>query len=281
MVSALCIGAACLFGTLARAQNGVTAGMPPAGTPIVNQAQASYQTQGFTERITSNRVSLSVSPVEALSLTQPNARRVAPGSPVALPHHLVNTGNIATNYFVTLGAATGDFAPGSLRIVRDVNGNGLADGGEPTVSPTDVIALASGESADFVILATVPADARVESGAALPITASATDGAVNASNTDTLSVSSGAAISVRKSVAPANATRGQLVTWSLTANSTGASAPDPIDVVVDGAARSLVILRDSVPANTSFDAVVGAPDARVTVLYHRAGDALHSYSSTP
>jgi len=43
----------------------------------------------------------------------------------------------------------------------------------------------------------------------------------------------------------------------------------------------LVILRDSVPANTSFDSVVGTPDARALVLYHRTGDALHSYSSTP
>jgi len=71
------------------------------------------------------------------------------------------------------------------------------------------------------------------------------------------------------------------VTWSLVANSTGATAPDPIDVVVDGSARSMVILRDSIPANTSFDSVVGSPDARATVLYHRAGDALQSYSSLP
>lgn len=143
-----------------------------------------------------------------LSLTQPNAHRVAPGSPVALPHHLVNTGNIATNFSFSLGAASGDFAPTSLRIVRDVNGNGLADLGEPTVSPTDTISLAPGESADFVILATVPADARVESAASLPLTARASDGAASASNTDTLTVSSGAAISVRKSVSPNSATRG-------------------------------------------------------------------------
>jgi len=281
LLSLLCASAVCFFGTLAHAQNEVTAGMPPAGTPIVNQAQASYQTQGFTERITSNRVSLSVSPVEALTLTQPNARRVAPGSPVALPHRLVNTGNIATNFSVSLGAATGDFAPTSLCIVRDVNDNGQADLGEPSISPGDIISLTPGESADFVVLATVPADARVESAASLPLTASAGDGAATASNTDTITVSSGAAISVRKSASPSSATRGQLVTWSLVANSTGASAPDPIDVVVDGAARSSVILRDSVPANTSFDSVVGTPDARAIVLYYRAGDALHTYSSTP
>lgn len=276
--SILCLGSA-------HAQNSsplTSSGAPPAGARILNQAEASYVTQGFTERISSNAVRLFVSPVEALSLVQPNTRRVAPGSPVALPHRLTNTGNVATSFSLSIQNQSGDdFDLLGLRLVRDLNSNGLVDGGEPTFAPNDTISLNPGEGADFVILGQTPADARPEKGASVQISAKSVSQNASTSNLDRVVVSPGPAIGVRKSASPDNATRGQLVTWALTANSNGAMSPDPISVVVDGAPRQFVLLRDAVPANTSFVEVIGTPDARATVLYHREGDALHSYSTTP
>ncbi len=270
---------------LARAQDTTpvtTSGAPPAGARILNQAEASYITQGYTERISSNAVRLFVTPVEGLTLVQPNSRRLAPGSPVALPHHLTNTGNVATTYSLTVSNASGDdYDLLGLKLVRDVNSNGIADAGEPTFGASDTISLNPGESADFLILGQVPADARSETGANVQITARSTTQNASVSNIDRVVVSAGPAVSVRKSAIPDKATRGQLVTWSITANSNGAVSPDPIAVSVDGAPRSLVILRDTVPSNTTFEEVVGTPDARATVLYHHTGDALQSYTSAP
>ncbi|BCM91019.1 hypothetical protein IAD21_02883 [Abditibacteriota bacterium] len=257
-------------------------GAPPAGARILNQADASYVTQGYTERISSNAVRLFISPVEALTLVQPNSRRLAPGSPVALPHRLTNTGNVTTSYSLTTTNATGDdYDLLGLKLVRDVNSNGIADAGEPAFGPSDTITLAPGEGADFLILGQVPPDARPETGANVQITARSSTQNSSVSNIDRVIVSPGPAVSVRKAATPDKATRGQLVTWAITANSNGAVSPDPIAVTVNGAPRSFVILRDTVPANTSFVEVVGTPDARATVLYHRTGDALQAYTSLP
>lgn len=281
-VALVAIGALSFHPAQAQTEPATSSGAPPAGTRILNQADASYVTQGFTQRISSNAVRLFVSPVEALSLVQPNSRRVAPGSPVALPHRLTNTGNIAATYSLSVQNQGGDdFDLLGLRLVRDLNSNGLVDNGEPAFAPTDTIVLQPGEGADFLILGQTPGDARSESGANVQISARSQAQNATASNVDRVVVSPGPAVSVRKSATPDNATRGQLVTWSLTANSNGAVSPDPINITLDGAPRSFVVLRDTVPANTSFVEVIGAPDARATVLYHRQGDALQSYTSTP
>ncbi|RYX83215.1 DUF11 domain-containing protein [bacterium] len=257
-------------------------GAPPAGARILNQADASYVTQGYTERITSNAVRLFVSPVEALSLVQPNTRRSAPGAPVGLPHRLTNTGNVTTSYTLSVQNMTGDdYDLSGLRLVRDSNSNGIADAGEPTFGPSDTITLAPGDGADFLILGQVPDNIGSEKGANVQITARTSTQSVSVSNIDRVIVSPGPAISVRKAATPDRATRGQLVTWTITANSTGAVSPDPIAVNVNGASRSFVVLRDNIPANTSFVEVVGAPDARATVLYHHTGAPLQSYTTSP
>ena len=208
--------------------------MPPAGARILNQAEADYATQGFNQHIPSNPVRLFVSHIEALSLTQPNQRNAAPGSPVAMPHRLVNPGNVAATYTLQLSAQSGDFNLDGLHLVRDLNSNGLADAGEPSVSSTDSIALQPGESADFVVMGTVPSAMNAQSVANAQIVAVSTGQNASAANVDKVVVSAGAAVSVRKSATPSNAARGQLVTWNLTANSTGASSPNPIAVSVDG-----------------------------------------------
>ena len=290
LVEAAVVAALSISAALSPAQAQTTStpltpsGLPPAGARILNQADASYVTQGITQRISSNPVRLFVTPVEALALVQPNSRRAAPGSPVAFPHRLTNTGNVSSTYGLSVANQSGDaYDLQQLRLVRDLNSNGLADSGEPTFGATETITLQPGESADFLIVGQVPADARSESAANVQITAraAAQGSTATANNVDRVVVSPGPAVSVRKAATPPNATRGQLVTWNLTANSTGAVSPDPIAVNLNGTTRQFVILRDGIPANSTFVEVVGTPDARATVLYHHEGDALQSYTSSP
>ncbi len=272
---------ALLIGVCAPASHAQTLA-PPAGAVIRNQADASYIAQGGTERISSNAVQMLVSPVEALALVQPNTRRARPGASVTLPHRLTNTGNVVSTYTLTVTNATSDdYDLTGLSLVRDTNSNGIADAGEPPFNFGDSITLNPGDSADFLVLGTVPTSARPESGANVVIAARSTSTNVSAQNSDRVVVSSGSSVSVTKSVTPAQATRGQILTYALTATSNGAASPDPIAVAIDNIPQTYVVLRDTIPANTTFVSIVGTPDVGSVVMYHHAGDSLQSYTSTP
>ena len=256
--------------------------LPLAGSRISNQAQATYDFAGFTQRLLSNSVEMTVAPVEDVELSSNLVRRAAQGAFVALPHRLRNTGNVVTSYAVSSTNASGDqFNIEPLRVVRDLNGNGLAEGGEPTLNPTDFIRLEPGAFVDLLILGTVPTGANSGDAARVTLEARTQSGQANALNTDTISVENAVSIEVRKGATPQNATRGALVTWNLVATLRGAAAPRPIAVSVDGAARELVILRDEIPAQTSFESAPQTDNVLAQTLFHRAGDALHTYTTSP
>ncbi|HEX8464985.1 MAG TPA: hypothetical protein VF627_10255, partial [Abditibacterium sp.] len=64
------------------------------------------------------------------------------------------------------------------------------------------------------------------------------------------------------------------------AQNSGTISPAPQNVTLDGTLRQFVVLRDAIPANTSF---LGLDSAQTgaTRLFHRAGDAPDAYLSLP
>ncbi|HEX8832658.1 MAG TPA: SdrD B-like domain-containing protein, partial [Abditibacteriaceae bacterium] len=98
------------------------------------------------------------------------------------------------------------------------------------------------------------------------------------SNTDIVRTVPGVAVTINKSVAPDTARPGDLLTFAVNVASTGSLAPDPIDVTINGAAQKMVMLRDVIPANTTFADWTDSP-ADATRLYHVGGAALNSYVS--
>ena len=268
-----------LLATLAATAHAQTV-LPPAGTPISNQASATYELADVTVNLLSNRVQVTVAPVEGVSLTADNARQAPLGAPVSLPHRLTNTGNVATSYTLSALNLTGDDGDLSdLRIYSDLNGDGVADSGEPRLDEGAApILLNPGQSADLIVSGKMPLSARAGQNARVQINAATASGNARAQNTDTVTVTSGAAIEVRKSASTQNASRGQNVSYDLTATSRGSAAPAPASVNVDGAARSYVLLRDNVPANTTL--VGWTTTGQSQILYHRLGDAADVYTTT-
>ena len=272
--------ALCALGLQAQAQQ-TQAPAPPAGTRILNQAETSYDYAGFTVRVQSNAVEIEVAPVESLDLTPNLFRSVTPGGFVSLPHRLTNSGNVAANYTLQVAPQSGNgFTLADLKVTRDTNSNGLLDAGEPELTPATPISLAAGESADLVVTGRVSPAAR--SGQIAKLDVSATSGAQGATarNTDILTLSQDVAVEVTKSATLAQATRGGLVNWQIQATSRGVTAPLPIPVTVDGAARSFIILRDELPANVTFEAFTGVANVNATPLYHHMGDAFQTYTTT-
>ncbi len=85
-----------------------------------------------------------------------------------------------------------------------------------------------------------------------------------------------AVITVSKSASTAAPVPKASFTYTLTAQNSGAGAATPYAVTVNGVASSLVVLRDAIPANTTFASSSSAtPGAEL--LYHRLGDPLNTY----
>ncbi len=254
---------------------GAGAAMPEAGSIIQNQASAEYRhANGSLVSIQSNRVTIQVAAVESLLLVQDLQVESSAGARVSLPHVLTNTGNLdlaVTLQFASL--AGNDFELTAPRVVRDGNGNGIADAGEAELVLGSAFLLARGEQVALILTASVPASATHDSRGRVQLTAS-TPGGSSASVTDQVTVINQRAPQLTKSVSPQSAQPGALLRYSLVLDSGDGWAP--ASVSVDGVAQSLLLVRDSLPANTQFSAFV--QDSGAIRLYHLAGDGQDSYT---
>ena len=263
--------------------NNATLAAPPqaplSGSQIENRARVTFDLDNQSVRLDSNVVRVAVLPQESLTLTANNTQGAAAGAGVSLPHRLTNTGNVATTYALNFSNLGGDdFDLTDLKLFRDINGNGQVDLGEPQLSNGDTIVLNVGQFADLVIVGNAPASASPAQSAQVQISATSVSQNQTATNTDTINIATGIALRVLKSAVPQQATRGQEVTFTITTTSYGSASPLPIAVQVDGAPRNLVILRDEIPANTTF---VSLSDPGNGIrLYHRLGAPRETYTTT-
>lgn len=172
---------------------------PQAGSVIGNQAVATYvNAAGDTITVTSNKVETIVQQVAGFSLTADNAEEIAPGGKAFLPHTLTNQGNGADSFALAVSEGSGDFDFANVVFYADADMDGVADSATPITS-TPV--LASGERFGFVIEATAPSTVAAGDAESLNVLAtSAHDGGVTRTNTDRLTVSTGAIMELVKSM---------------------------------------------------------------------------------
>ena len=210
---------------------------PPAGTAIGNQASASYtDASGLSRTVTSNVVQTIVQQVASLTLTANGAQTSSPGSSVYYPHTLTNTGNGSDSF--TLAAVNGSgFSMTGIQIFAD-NGSGQPTGPALTSSGP----LAAGGVFKFIVVATVPSSATSGQTNTLTVTATSVfNSALNASNTDTTTVTNNAVIAVTKSVSTSSGAAGSgPYTYTLTYTNTGNST------------ATVVTLNDVVPAGMTY-----------------------------
>ena len=179
---------------------------PSGGTVIRNVATATYVPAGLsqTETSSSNGVSATVLPVEALVLTQDQSVSRPPAAVVTLSHLLANTGNVPSSYTIGLanggaGCPAGALDMSALRVVRDTNNNGVADAADPVLplGAGGAIALQSGETAALLVQGTVPAAA--SGNACVALTATTALQKLSAVNRDTVTVGDAAVLAITKS----------------------------------------------------------------------------------
>lgn len=238
-----------------------------APTLIENRALMTYvdAASGLSSRLESNTVRIVVQPVAALALSAGQAVVRTPGTGFALPHRLTNSGNAPAALRLSASGAAG------LELVLDANGNGVADPGE---APVASLELPAGAAADLLLVGTVPTTALPGSRLELGLTAIAGEASANAA--DTVTVGSGPALQVAKAALRPNAVPGGEAAFRIVANNLGNSPALGLPIRVDGASRSLVLLRDAIPANTTPLALAGGSGQ---ALYHLRGTPENAWVS--
>ena len=214
---------------------------PPAGTSIGNQATATYTDAALnTYTISSNPVTTIVQQVASFSLTADGARTAAPGGQASFPHVLTNLGNGADTFPLTLVNLAGDnFDLTGIAVYEDANGNGVPDNFTPvTVTPS----LAPGAAYRFVVVGSVPGTQVGGDIARARISAlSNFDNAQTAFNTDVVTVTGNAVLSVTKGIDQSN----------------GASPSGPRTYTIaytnsGNAAASALRITDMIPAGMAY-----------------------------
>ena len=252
-----------------------------AGTAVTNTATGAYvdAVSGLHFRLTSNTVSSAVQPLESLMLVGTQSVSRAPSSTFELSHQLTNTGNLASSYKIRLVTATGGFVPAGLQVIQDINGNGVADVGEPVLAVDGVLLLASGATARLLVTGLVPASALVGQSAQIQITATSQTQNISGTNTDTLTIVSGPAVAVTQSASTTQPVAGGDLSFAFRAVNSGNGPAAPLSVVVNGLVSQWFVMRSTVPANTTF-AGLESGSAGGQLLYHRLGDPVASYVTT-
>lgn len=251
------------------------------GTAVTNTATGAYvdAVSGLHFRLTSNTVSTAVQPLEALVLAGAQSVSRTPGSTFELSHQLTNTGNLASSYKLRLVAVTGGFVPAGLQVIQDTNGNGVADAGEPVLAADGVLLLASGATARLLVTGLVPASAVVGQSAQIQITATSQTQNISGTNTDTVTIVSGPAVTVTQSASTTQPVAGGDLSFTFRAVNNGNGPAAPLPIVVNGVASQWFVMRSVVPANTTF-AGLESGSAGGQLLYHRLGDPVASYVTT-
>ena len=226
------------------------AAAPLAGTPIGNQAKATYtDDSSVTREVFSNTVITTVTQQAGLLLTADNTKVANPGSQVYFTHTVQNTGNAADSFDLSLGTPSQSwlsFLPGDtvIKIYPDADQNGIPDNYTPI---TNTGSIAAGGEFHFVVVAYLTSSATVGSAATIGVTATSVyASSQTASNTDTVTAVSGPVLVVSKAVDKTSGLPGTTaIKYTITYTNTG------------NAAATNFTLTDLLPTGLTYEAGSG------------------------
>jgi len=271
----------------------VLAEIAPAGVFITNRAEVSYfdTEDGLVKKAYSNISEIQVAQLYSLDLEQDINRKATSGQNIALAHRLTNIGNTETAYELRLidiknqllrrfsESSEDSGSLDSIKVIIDKNSNGLADSGEPELSPVTCQAtglgvdtafeaaatsttcfrlpsLASSEITEFVITGSIPTSAVAGYQYGYRLVAVATeDNTKYKINNDTVQVVDGAIITMNKQVSPTCGTAvyaNDEVSYTITFTNTGNAAPHSRTFNIDGNDIEGAVLEDLIPNNLNL-----------------------------
>ncbi|WP_216819543.1 outer membrane protein [Vibrio sp. ArtGut-C1] len=227
------------------------------GTLLRNQAELTYfdPLEVKTIKILSNVSKVIVSEYISLTLDTDKILESAPGLRINIPHRLTNVGNVYDTYDLELSNLSGDsWDLADLSVYVDVNGNGLVDQGE--VSVTSLSQLIPGDSVNLVISGTVPSIAKYGDTIELQLKAiSESKKSVYDIVEDKIKVIDGANIIINKQSSTScdvPLLNGQSIKYKLGFTNVGNRPPQEREILVNNVLKKGVLIEDPLPANTTL-----------------------------
>ncbi|MCC5789004.1 MAG: DUF11 domain-containing protein [Opitutales bacterium] len=238
---------------------------PLAGTPIGNQAKATYTDDSGIEReVFSNTVVTLVAEIYGLTLLDDQSKNAGPGTIVYFSHTVINDGNAPDTFDLSAINAGGDFNLSNIEIYTDSNQDGLPDNFS-NISATSE--LAPGEEFHFVVAGNLPPGATIGQDAVLTVTAtSQAEVTLLETNTDTVTATDGAVMQVTKSINQSSGAPGSgPYTYTITYTNTGSSAAELTieDLIPAGMEYVSGSARWSVSGSTALDDDPGGDPAGI------------------
>lgn len=276
----------------------------PADQRIENQAELLFfnPNTNSEERVLSPIVVLRVRAVPAFELADAPDAIAAANDTVVFNHTLTNTGNVDDNYILDVANLNSDdFNPDALTLYIDSNNNGVIDSSDPIITSSERVPVTAGESVAVLLEVVIPSDVNAEETAEFSLVATSellsddnngggSGGEPTQSQTDRVVIQAGDGLTLVKDASPASVQPGESITFTINvAEGSDANSDNeylPITINLDGNTADYVVLRDVIPANTTFSEVISfnfvagsGNSAEAIVAYHRRGDPLHTYQS--
>lgn len=228
--------------------------MTEPGTFLYNQAEVRYfdPLEGRVHSVRSNVSRVMIAERADFTLFDAKDKVAAPGQTVEIDHRLINTGNAADTYTLTLENQADDSLDlNELGAYHDLNGNGVVDPGEPRLDTLPQVL--PGEGLDLVIRGTLPATAVEGQLARLRLVVSSVKNpAARVVIEDSVKARNGAAFTLAKqSSASCQAPQpeGSTLSYQVTATNNGNQAPPARDIRVNGNPARGVLIEDPLAAN--------------------------------
>lgn len=257
----------------------------PAGMRITNTAEATYFNAelGVTESVQSNTVTAEVLPVPALEVTGEQVVRTARSTINQYSFIAENTGNVPLQTAFDVTELANDDFDVSGELFVDTNNNGVIDSGDKALAAGETIPLDPGQRMALLFRYQTPASVGQDDRSISELNATGTpaSGTPVTAARQSQTIIDDATLTLLKSGALRADDR--QIDYTIRARNNAEASIKPSAslegeaLLVDGAPREAVLVRDPIPLNTVF--VSAAPGGGFEPVYHLRGAAKHSYVS--
>ncbi len=251
-------------------------------TTITNKAYVIFHDtiSGFNSRLDSNEVRTLLQTASTIVIYGSQDIPAVPGSNLLFSHNISNTGSNAVTFRLSANNIQNNVVNLiNIYIFHDTNNDGMLDAGDTSVSAMSDITLQPGKSINILLRASVPYSAPTGVSSQIAIFAIPVDHSSTVFAVDTIHTTVSSTFFVNKSAMPSNPSPNGELTFQLNAVNNGPESATGIPVVVDNAPETLILLSDTIPANTTLSKIENPTQG--IILYHLRGDGNGRYVTTP
>lgn len=276
-----------MLGTLAMATStAVAQQIPDPDTQIKNKASGYFRMPGMMDTVfvNSNEITTIVNKKESASISPGQNIEQRNGQPIILTHTLTNNGNTTSTITLAAANSTGDdFDFTDISINTQPGNHTQPKSTAPSTSSTSAanhsVTVDPGETFTFEVSAMVNSNTVAGQTGQITVQAKTQQGQILSQRANSIEVLQGPSINIQKQIIEDNPEPGSTLTYRITGGNNGDQIANSLPISIDGTSQNKIIVRDKIPANSTFQQVVNADGGQP--LYHLIGQPELTYTTQP